>query len=113
MSELIIEYSREQKHNIEMLKKAYELMGATGNDVKIITRTISPEIIHVPDPDSFTIHVEKTKLKTETRRYIIKPEWTLKLENNILYIISDHICSTVDLTQEEIRLITSGDNYNE
>lgn len=102
---LIINYNPEQKHNVRMLEKAYELMKTTGNNIVIGTRTIA-KITHIPDTDNHLNPITKVRTEYERRNYTVKPDWTMKLENDKLFIISDHICSTVDLTKEEIRLVT-------
>ena len=96
-----------------MLDKAYQLTRTTGNPIEITTRTIPSEIIEIPDKDSFTIPLKKTKAKPELKNYHIQPDWTLKLEKDKLFIISDHICSVIDLTQEEIRIVKTGEVHDE
>lgn len=48
------------------------------------------------------IYIMKTQRIMSKRKeeYLIGGDWTVKLEDDKLFIISDHICSTVDLKEE-------------
>ena len=40
------------------------------------------------------------KLSNRKEEYLVAGDWTVKLEEDKLFIISDHICSTIDLKEE-------------
>lgn len=47
----------------------------------------------------FIIHTQK-RLSLEKNTYYIHNTWTLKIEKDKIFIISDHISSVIDLTVE-------------
>lgn len=48
------------------------------------------------------IYIMKTQriLSNIDGEYLVAGDWTVKLEDDKLFIISDHICSTIDLKEE-------------
>ena len=48
------------------------------------------------------IYIMKTQRKLSDREeeYLVAGDWTVKLEEDKLFIISDHNCSTIDLKEE-------------
>jgi len=91
MVNLVIKNREEQdKYAVELLERvcAEDTNNIRGYSLRTTKREIIPDIIKgviVPSND-----------------YYVSKDWTVKLENNNIYIISEHICSVIDLNKEQL-----------
>ena len=92
MVNLVIKNREEQdKYAVELLEEVFTEYAA--NNIKGYSlRTTKQEI--VPDIMSGVI--------VPPNDYYVSKDWTVKLENNKIYIISEYICSVIDLNKEQL-----------
>ena len=91
MFNLVIKNREEQdKYAVELLERvcAEDNNNIKGYSLRTSKREMIPDIMNdviVPPND-----------------YYVSKDWTVKLENNKIYIISEYICSVIDLNKEEL-----------
>lgn len=92
MVNLVIKNREEQdKYTVELLEEVFTEYAA--NNIKGYSlRTTKQEI--VPDIRNGVI--------VPPNDYYVSNDWMVKLENNKIYIISEHICSVIDLNKEKL-----------
>ena len=85
MVELIIKQKKRHRTSIALLKDHFK------------NRDLGNAYIHT---------IERTE-PYKKRMYYVKEDWTVKVEDNKVFIISDHISSVIDLNNEKIIEIES------
>lgn len=91
MFNLVIKNREEQdKYAVELLER---VCAEENNHIKgYYLRTSKREMI--PDIMNDVI--------VPPNEYYVSKDWTVKLENNKIYIISEYICSVIDLNKENL-----------
>ena len=82
MVELILN-QQEPKSTIDLLEIAFR------------KHNLKQDILYIMKTQEYPCHT-----KPREHEYLIGPDYTIKVDKNKLFIISDHICSVIDLTKE-------------
>jgi len=66
------------------------------NTIKLLKETFE----NTPNDGKSTYEILAEDLHGNVRRYYVEASWTVKLEDDKIFIISDHIASVIDLKKE-------------